>query len=92
MPMLSTDMVIEGTKCEDLEKVIIGDDEKKFFQVEVRLPPKEKEELMVFLRKKGDMFEWSAYKAPGVDPNFICHHLNSNPFVIPKKQPPRCSF
>jgi len=23
-----------------------------------------------------------------VDPNFICHHLNVNPTVIPKKQPP----
>ena len=33
------------------------------------------------------MFAWSAYKALGVDPNFICHHLNVNPSVIPKKQP-----
>ena len=30
---------------------------------------------------------WSAYEAPGVDPNFICHHLNVNPSVTPKKQP-----
>ena len=37
------------------------------------------------------MFVWSAYKAPGVDPNFICHHLNFNPSVTPKKQPPWCS-
>ena len=37
------------------------------------------------------MFAWSAYKALGVDPNFICHHLNVNPFVIPKKQPLRGS-
>ena len=26
-----------------------------------------------------------------VDPDFICHHLNVNPTVHPKKQPPRCS-
>ena len=26
-----------------------------------------------------------------MDPNFICHHLNINPFAIPKKQPPQCS-
>ena len=26
-----------------------------------------------------------------MDPSFICHHLNVNPFVTPKKQPPRCS-
>ena len=34
------------------------------------------------------MFAWSVYEAPGVDPNFICHLLNVNPSVIPKKQPP----
>ena len=37
------------------------------------------------------MFAWNAYEALGVDPSFICHHLNVNPFVTPKKQPPRCS-
>jgi len=26
-----------------------------------------------------------------VDPDFICHHLNVNPFVVPKKQSPRHS-
>ena len=36
-------------------------------------------------------FSWSAYEAPGVDPNFICHNLNVNPMVIPKKQPPQHS-
>ena len=37
------------------------------------------------------MFAWSAYEAHGVDPNFIYHHLNVNPSIIPKKQPPRRS-
>ena len=37
------------------------------------------------------MFAWSAYETPGVDPSFICHHLNVNPSIIPKKQPPRRS-
>ena len=36
-----------------------------------------------------DVFAWDVYKAPGVDPSFICHHLNVNPSVTPKKQPPR---
>jgi len=34
-----------------------------------------------------DVFAWDAYEAPGVDPSFICHHLNVNPSVTPKKQP-----
>ena len=37
------------------------------------------------------MFTWSAYEALGVDSNFICHNLNVNSSVIPKKQPPRRS-
>ena len=37
------------------------------------------------------MFTWSAYEALRVDPNFICYHLNVNPFIIPKKQPPQRS-
>ena len=54
--MLSTDMVIEGVKCEELERVIIGDDEEKFFQVGVQLLPREKEELIVFLRENINVF------------------------------------
>ena len=38
------------------------------------------------------MFAWNAYKALGVDPNFICHDLNVNPSITPKKQPPRHSY
>ena len=37
------------------------------------------------------MFVWSAYEAPRVDLDFICHHLNIKPSVPPKKQPPRYS-
>ena len=81
----------EEVKCEDLEKVVIGDDPEKFFQVGAQLPPQEREELIEFFRKNVDVFAWNAYEAPGVDPNFICNHLNVNPFVTPKKQPPRRS-
>ena len=89
--MLSTDTLSKEAKCEKLEKFVINNDLEKFFQVGAQLPPQEKEELIMFLKRNIDMFVWSAYEAPRVDPNFICHHLNVNPFVIPKKQPPRCS-
>ena len=55
------------------------------------MPLQEKEKLVEFFKRNIDVFAWIAHKTPGVDPNFICHHLNVNPFVIPKKQPPRCS-
>ena len=44
---------------------------------------------MEFLKRNIDVFAWNAYEAPGVDPNFICHHLNVNPSMAPKKQLPR---
>ena len=43
---------------------------------------------MEFLKKNVDVFAWNAYEAPGVNPSFICHHLNVNPSITPKKQPP----
>ena len=42
--------------CEGLERVIIGDDRERFFQVGARLPPQEKEELVELLRGNVDVF------------------------------------
>ena len=42
--------------CEGLEKVIIGDDLERFFQVWARLPLQEKEELVELLRRNVDVF------------------------------------
>ena len=75
-------------KCEDLEKVVVRDDPKKFFQIETQMPLLEKEQLVDFLRKNADVFAWDAYETPGVNPNFICYHLNVNPSIIPRRQPP----
>ena len=71
--------------CEDLEKVLVGSDPERFFQVGSKLPPQEKETLIDFLRQNVDVFAWDAYEALGVDPDFICHHLNVSPAVTPKK-------
>lgn len=46
---------------------------------------------MVFLSNNLDVFSWSTYKASGVDPKFICHYLNMNPAMTPKRQQPRRS-
>ena len=70
---------------------VVGDDPEKFFLVEAQLPPLEKEELIKFLKRNVDVFVWSVYEAPRVDPSFTGHHLNINPSVTPKKQPSRRS-
>ena len=38
-----------------------------------------------------DVFAWSPYEVPGVDPKFIVHKLNVDPSFPPKKQKPRRS-
>ena len=38
-PALPIDKLAEEAKCEGLEKVVIGDDLEKFFQVGAQLPP-----------------------------------------------------
>ena len=77
--------------CEDLERMIIDTDPEKFFQVGVQLPTHEKQALIEFLRDNVDIFAWDACEAPGIDLDFICHHLNVNPSITPRKQSPRCS-
>ena len=39
--------------------------------------------------KNVDVFAWSPYEVPGVDPGFIVHKLNMDPLFPPKKQRPR---
>ena len=89
--MLPIDRPAEEAKCEDLEKFPVGDDLEKFFQVWAQLPPQKKGELVEFLKRNVNVFAWNAYEALGVDSNFICHHLNVNPSVTPRKQPSRRS-
>ena len=86
--MLHIGRTYDEVKCEDLVKITIGDDPEKFFQVGSQLPQQEREELVEFLKWNIDVFVWNTYEAPGVDPEFICHHLNVNPLITPKKQLP----
>ena len=71
--------------------MVIDNDPEKFFQVRVQLPPQEKQELIEFLPKNVDVFARNAYEASGVDPDFICHHLDVNPSITHRKQLPRHS-
>ena len=67
--------------------MVIGDDPERFFQIGAQIPLQEKEQLVELLRRNVDVFAWDANEAPRLDPKFICHHLNVNPSVTPKRQP-----
>ena len=61
--------------------------QKSFFKSDpTYLNEREREELIEFLKQNIDVFAWNTYEAPRVDPEFICHHLNVNPLVAPRKQ------
>ena len=70
-----------------MEKIHI-DLKDKYFQVGANLPILEKVELILFLVSNLDVFAWSPYEAPRVDPEFICHRLNIHPLCPLKKQKP----
>ena len=55
------------------------------------MPLHEKQVLIEFLRENVNVFAWDTCEAPRIDPNFIYHHLNVNPSIAPRKQPPRRS-
>ena len=39
-------------------------------------------------KKKRGHIHVERIRIPWVDPSFICHHLNVNPSITPRKQPP----
>ena len=41
--------------------------------------------MLLFLIQNVDVFAWSSYEVPGVDPKFIVHKLNVDPLFPPKK-------
>ena len=48
-------------------------------------------EMLLLLIQNMDVFAWSLYKVPGVDPEFIVHKLNVDSLFPSKKQKPRRS-
>ena len=47
--------------------------------------------MLLFLIQNVDVFAWSPYEVPKVDPEFIVHRLNVDPSFPPRKQKPRKS-
>ena len=73
----------QGVLSKELEKIMIGLDEEKFFRVGSQLPSLEKADLVKFLEDNMDVFSWSTYDMPRINLEFICHQLNVNPKVNP---------
>ena len=51
----------------------------------------DKVETLLLLIQNVDVFAWTPYEVPGVDPKFIVYKFNIDPSFPPKKQKPRRS-
>ena len=60
-------------------------DVNRSFQVEAGMTNKDKVEMLLLLVWNIDVFTWSPYKVPKVDPKFIVHQLNVDSLCSPKK-------
>ena len=62
---------------EALKKILVQDgDEERFFLLGSGLAEEEEKELETFLRANIEVFAWTPYEMPGIDPEVICHKLN----------------
>ena len=75
-----------ATGAEGLEKVKILPDTDRHFQIGSSMKEGDKIKVFLFLIQNVDIFVWSPYEVPGVDPEFIVHKLNVDPSFPPKKQ------
>ena len=55
----------------------------RFFLLGSQLPEPEKTELLDLLLKNKEVFAWTPYEMPGIDPEVMCHKLNVDPKYKP---------
>ena len=80
---------VGASYAEQLIRIKILPNVDRYFQVRASMTNEDKVEMLLFLMRNVDMFAWSMYKVPGVDPEFIVHKLNVDLSFPPKKQKPR---
>ena len=60
-------------------------DVDRYSQIGASMKDEDRVETLLFLIWNVDVFAWSPYEVPGVDPEFIVHKLNINLSFPPKK-------
>ena len=56
------------------------------FKLGSSLSPEEQEGVAEVISRHLDAFAWSASDMPGIDPDFLCHHLSMDATVRPVRQ------
>ncbi|GKV10424.1 hypothetical protein SLEP1_g21788 [Rubroshorea leprosula] len=76
-----------ATLVEDIEEVHIDDrDLSRKTQIGTRLSPKERAELIAFLRANNDVFAWTSADMLGIPTSVSQHKLSTNPLKKPVAQ------
>ena len=68
---------------EALDRVKIAGNLDRFFMVGASLNEVDRQHLITFLLGNLDIFAWSRYEMPGIDPSVSQHHLNVDPKYRP---------
>ena len=74
-----------------MTRIRILPDDDKYFPIGGSIKDQDKVEMLLFLIQNVDVFAWTPYEVPRVDPEFIVHKLNMDPSFPLKKQKPRRS-
>ena len=75
-----------GASCvKELIRVKILPDVNQYFQIGASIRDGDKVETLLFLIQNVDVFAWSPYMMPEIDPKFIVHKLNVDLSFPPKK-------
>lgn len=82
-------MDIRANNVEELIQFRILPYEGRYFQIGKSLPLRDQVVMLLALVQNVDVFAWSPYEVPGVDPNFIIHKLNVDLLYLPKRQKSR---
>jgi hypothetical protein len=75
-------------KCSEelIKHQLSASSEERYFLLGASLPPEQRDGLISLLFEYVDVFAWSPYEAPGVDPAFATHNLNVDPLFRPITQ------
>ena len=65
--------------AEELIKVKILSDTDRYFQIGANMRSQDKVETLLLLIQNLDVFAWTPYEVPGVNPEFIIHKLSIDP-------------
>nr|XP_025627954.1 uncharacterized protein LOC112721096 [Arachis hypogaea] len=71
---------------EDLEKVALTEDPKKFTFIRTSIDDEVKNKLINFLRMNADLFAWTSGDMPGISSSVITHKLAVSPAARPVSQ------